>query len=313
MRRDSFLAQVLMAVARVRPEAGMVHAQGVNEPEARSAQIWMALARTPVPDASRVAEPGLDVDDVRHHAPATRIPLCNTDDSSARDVIDFGTHAAAGSSQRFPHGRTAAPHARFSPVWAAAGAVIVSLAAVLGALITQTRPASHGVTASVSPTPVVIKSVGPSVTSTAPPGQAGEVLGSGVLVLKGDGTAYDLDAVNKGWLPLAGQSWVAQNIMYAPTGYNGEPVIDIAGSPDTDVVMTGTGPWTYQDCAQAPYGENSSVAGLNAVTGLSLRAGNGICIETQNTNVKHDGGHIVLLVIQSVTPQEVTARVTVWR
>jgi hypothetical protein len=39
---------------------------------------------------------------------------------------------------------------------------------------------------------------------------------------------------------------VTQDIMYAPTGNNGKPVIDIAGSPYTDVVMTGHGPWTFQ-------------------------------------------------------------------
>ncbi len=138
------------------------------------------------------------------------------------------------------------------------------------------------------------------------------MLGQGILVLAGNGTAYDLDAVKSGWKPLANHAWVTQNIMYAPSGNNGAALIDIAGSPYTDVVMTGSGPWTFQDCEKAPYGANPSTKGPNAVTGASLKVGKGICIETQDTATKSDGGHYVLLVIKSITSAEVTLMATVW-
>jgi hypothetical protein len=126
-------------------------------------------------------------------------------------------------------------------------------------------------------------------------------IGQRTLVLEGSGIAYDLDAVNTGWKPLSNQAWVTQNIEYEPMANNGKPIILIAGSPYTDVVMTGRGPWTRQDCANAPYGVNSSTTGPNAVTGASFRVGAGICIQTQDTSAKSDGNHIVLLVIKSIT------------
>jgi hypothetical protein len=130
--------------------------------------------------------------------------------------------------------------------------------------------------------------------------------------LQGNGTAYDLDAVNHGWDPLANHTWVTQNIMYAPTGNSGLPVIDIAQSPYTDVVMDGPGPWGYKDCANAPYGADPSTTGPNAVAGKSLRVGEGVCVETINTPVKPDGNHIALLVIKSISNDEVVVDVTVW-
>ncbi len=153
---------------------------------------------------------------------------------------------------------------------------------------------------------------GTNSVATGETGPAGQQLGTGLLVLPGDRTAYDLDAVNHGWDPLAQHAWVTQNIMYDSTGNNGAPLIDIAGSPATDVLMPGTGPWTYHDCATAPYRADSPTTGPNAITGASLKAGKGICVETENTGTKSDGNHYVLLVLKSVTPEQVTAQVTVW-
>jgi hypothetical protein len=155
-------------------------------------------------------------------------------------------------------------------------------------------------------------------TGTPTPGSSqtgplGQMLGQGTLTLLGNGTGYDLDAVNSGWAPLAQASWAAQNIMYAPAGgANDKPIIDIAGSPATDVVMPGRGPWTYQDCASAAYDVNTSTTGPNAVTGASLYVGEGICVETQNTPHKHDGNHIVLLVVTALDLREATVQVEVW-
>jgi hypothetical protein len=103
-----------------------------------------------------------------------------------------------------------------------------------------------------------------------------------------------------------------QNIMYDPTGNNGAPIIDIAGSPYTDVVLSGSGPWTFHDCATAPYGADHSTSGPNAVTGGSLKVGKGICVETQDTPAKSDGNHLALLVIKSLSGAAVTVAVTVW-
>jgi hypothetical protein len=143
-------------------------------------------------------------------------------------------------------------------------------------------------------------------------GQHGQILGQRTLVLKGNGTGYDLDAVNTGFAPLYQRSWTVQNIEYFPHGIGGNPSIAIAGSPYTDVTMGKNGPWTYEDCLEAPYGDNASAPGPNVITGSSLRAGEGICVETQNAATKHDGNHIVLLIIGSVTSAAVTVQVTVW-
>ena len=131
-------------------------------------------------------------------------------------------------------------------------------------------------------------------------------------MLAGNGTGYDLDAVKTGWAPLANHIWVTQNIKYDPTGGNGLPELDIAQEPYLDVTMNGSGPWTYADCANAPYSADVSPKGRNVITGTSLRVGEGICVATQDTATKFDGNHIVLLVIKSVSLQQVTLDVTVW-
>jgi hypothetical protein len=141
----------------------------------------------------------------------------------------------------------------------------------------------------------------------------------GILVLVGNGTAYDIDSLAPNWAPLANHSWIEQNIEYAPAGNNGKPIVLFAGSPYTDVVMNGKGPWSYQDCATAPYGANHSLPGPNAITGPALDIGGGICVETEDTPLtssggpKTDGKHYALLIVQSITPTTLTLKVTVWQ
>jgi hypothetical protein len=142
--------------------------------------------------------------------------------------------------------------------------------------------------------------------------QPGQELGQGTLVLRGNGTGYDLDAVNTRFTAATDRIWTVQNIEYFPRGNAGNPAIAIAGSPYTDVAMGRKGPWTYQDCLDAPYGASTSATSPNLITGSSLQAGEGICVKTQNTAAKHDGDHIVLVIIRSISSTAVTVQVTVW-
>jgi hypothetical protein len=139
-----------------------------------------------------------------------------------------------------------------------------------------------------------------------------------LLVLQGNGTAYDLDSLAPDWDPIAGHTWIDQNIAYVPDGDNGKPLVQLSGSPATDVVMSGKGPWTYQQCSSAPYGENQSIPGPNVIAGAALDIGRGICVETQNAPLtssggpKTDGGHYAVLVVKAITPTALTLEVTVW-
>jgi hypothetical protein len=136
----------------------------------------------------------------------------------------------------------------------------------------------------------------------------------GTLRLLGNGTAYDLDSLAKNWDASIGVPWVAQNIMYAPFGNNGKPILDIAFAPATDVLMGKGGHWNYRSCATAHY-DPSYVKNPNVATGKALNVGHGICIITRNTKHprKTDGGHYVLLVIKSITNTALTVQVTVWK
>jgi hypothetical protein len=191
------------------------------------------------------------------------------------------------------------------------GALVTGAFGIVDALISRPspQPAISPAASPAPPAPQAVTCPSASADANVPPGQ---LLGQGTLVLEGNGTAYDLDAVNCGWAPLAQHTWVTQDIEYGPTGNNGKPIIAIAGSPYTDVVMAGNGPWDYQDCADAPYGVDPSTTGPNAVTGASLYQGEGICVETQNTSTKKDGNHIVLVQIRAINHREVTAWVQVW-
>jgi hypothetical protein len=129
-----------------------------------------------------------------------------------------------------------------------------------------------------------------------------------------NGTAYDLDSLVPGWDSSSGKPWVAQNIMYAATGDNGLPVLDIAGAPATDVLMGTRGPWNYQSCATAHY-DFSYVNNPNVAAGSALSPGHGICVITRNTKqpLKTDGGHYVLLVVKARTNTTLTLQITVWQ
>jgi hypothetical protein len=186
-------------------------------------------------------------------------------------------------------------------------AVLGGIGVITAALITRSSP-QPAASPAASPVVQAAKCSPASAAENIPPGQ---LLGQGLLVLEGNGTAYDLDAVNCGWDPLAGHTWVAQNIEYGPTGNSGKPIIDITDSPASNVLMGTRGPWDYQACMNARW-DPSYVDNPNPVTGAALRVGEGICIKTEDTETKTDGTHVVLLQIRAVNSREVTAWVTVW-
>jgi WD40 repeat protein len=129
-----------------------------------------------------------------------------------------------------------------------------------------------------------------------------------VLILDGNGTAYDLDSLAANWAPSSGTPWTAQNIMYVP----GIPILDIAGAPATDVLLGSEGGWSYQTCADAHY-DPSFVDNPNVPEAAALDPGNGICVETENTSQKRDGGHFALLVVLARTQAQLTLQVTIWQ
>jgi hypothetical protein len=171
---------------------------------------------------------------------------------------------------------------------------------------------SQSPTASVSPTPPP----SPSLVSSSP---SPAVRRQGILILAGNGTAYDIDSLAPNWAPLINHSWISQNIAYLPTGNNGKPLVLFAGSPYTDVVMSGKGPWSYQDCASAPYGVNHSTTGPNVITGPALEIGRGTCVETEdapltsNGGPKTDGKHYALLMVRGITSTTLALEITVWQ
>lgn len=136
----------------------------------------------------------------------------------------------------------------------------------------------------------------------------------GTLVLLGNGTAYDLDSLAANWSSSRGVAWVTQNVMYVPTGDHGKPILDIAFSPATDVLMGSRGPWTYRSCAKAHF-DPSYVNNPNAAIGSALNPGHAICVITRSTKQprKTDGGHFVLLVVKARTNTTLTLQVTVWQ
>jgi hypothetical protein len=142
---------------------------------------------------------------------------------------------------------------------------------------------------------------------------AAKVRRTGALVLLGNNTAYDLDSLAKNWDPLTNAAWVTQNIVYVPNFKPGVPGLEIAQSPATDVLMGAKGPWTYQDCARAPFDPSYNSGNPNVAKGSALDVGHGICIRTVDTSAKHDGGHLVLIVIKARTSRALTVEVTVWQ
>jgi hypothetical protein len=150
------------------------------------------------------------------------------------------------------------------------------------------------------------------------PGVTPKVRRRGILVLLGNGTAYDLDSRAAGWDPLVGASWTAQNIMYVPHWKGTVPALFIAGEPADDVLMGAKGPWSYQSCASAPYDRNLA-GNPNTAAGSALDIGHGICVITTNTlqpdgkPLKTDGGHFVLLVVKARGGGTLTLEITVWQ
>lgn len=188
------------------------------------------------------------------------------------------------------------------------GAIIAAVVTVIGGIVVAllTRGSPQPAT---SPAAVTVPHHATCSVGTAP---AGQLLGQGTLKLEGDNTSYDLDAVNCGWAPLSEHTWIKQNIQYVPIDANGKPILLIADSPASDVLMGTRGPWNYQACLNAHWDSSYGPDNPNPVTGAALKAGEGVCIHTENTKYKNDGGHYVLLVIRAVTAREVTAWVTVW-
>jgi hypothetical protein len=173
------------------------------------------------------------------------------------------------------------------------------------------KPADASTAPAVSPHPVA--------SACSPATSSGQQRRHGRLVLLGNGTAYDLDSCAQDWDPIGSGLWIEQNVAYAPHGDHGKPVLQIAQSPGPDVVMNGKGPWTYADCANAPYYADQSLTGPEVVTGAALDKGRGICVETEDVpktskgGPKTDGNHIALLVVLNRTITTLTLEVTVWQ
>jgi hypothetical protein len=160
----------------------------------------------------------------------------------------------------------------------------------------------------------------PSASPQAPSPIAGSQPGirkQAVLILDNQGTAYDLDSLASDWDPRpSGTHWTFQNIEYYPGTGGG---LAISDEPVTDVIMTGNGPWTYEDCVDAPYNADDSASNPNNISVSDLIPGRGICVHTRNDPVnnpgKTDGGHYVLLVVQPPNPSypnDLIVKVTVW-
>jgi hypothetical protein len=124
----------------------------------------------------------------------------------------------------------------------------------------------------------------------------------GVLVLAGNGTAYDLDSLAVNWDPSIGVPWTVQNIEFAP----GIPGLYIADAPYTTALMGTSGRWSHSDCVHAHYG------GVPQRT--AIHVGHAICIRTRNVRrKKSDGGHYVLIIVKNRSRHSLTLEVTVWR
>jgi hypothetical protein len=174
------------------------------------------------------------------------------------------------------------------------------------------------------PTPSAALSVTPSVPPASTPAPApAPAAGSppvrryGQLALEA-GVAYDLDYYPPpGWDASIGRPWTFQNIKYQPGPEGPESGLAISDEPTTDVLMGTHRPWTYRDCAKAPYSPNDTQSNPNNIGMNDLVPGEGICIYTWNDPVnnpgKTDGGHYVLLVVQQVTSTALIVEVTVWQ
>jgi hypothetical protein len=207
--------------------------------------------------------------------------------------------------------------ARISGRYGIVAGILGAIVAGAFSLVAVHLASANGKPTSAQTTPQA--SAHPVASACSPATSSGAQRRHGRLVLLGNGTAYDLDSCAEDWDPIASDYWIAQNIAYAPTGYKSMPVLQISGEPGPDVVMPGNGPWTYADCARAPYYANQSPNGPEVVDGAALDEGRGICVETTDVpktkkgGPKTDGNHIVLLVVLSHTVTTLTLEVTVWQ
>jgi hypothetical protein len=196
-----------------------------------------------------------------------------------------------------------------------AGVRILLVAGLLGAVASASVFLGNGTSRAAA------RLAKPAVQSaTAGANTTPKVRRKGILVLAGNGTAYDLDSRVADWDPSVGKPWVDQNIEYVPQWKGSTPVLFIAGEPTTDVLMGPRGHWTYQDCADALYNPSFGASNPNTAAGSALNVGHGICVITEDTDkpdskkpLKTDGGHYVLLVVKARTGSTLTLQVTVWQ
>jgi hypothetical protein len=173
--------------------------------------------------------------------------------------------------------------------------------------IVATSPLPLPVTAAPPASPVASPPSGPSASDQH------AIRRHALLVLDNQGTAYDLDSLSATWDSSIDAIWTFQNIEYLPEPGGG---LQMSDEPQTDVLMNGSGPWTYQDCVNAPYDPSDSTSNPNNISLADLTRGRGICVHTRNDPInnpgKTDGGHYILLVVQSISPQALTLEVTAW-
>lgn len=244
-------------------------------------------------------------------------------DPSGRDTTDSPPPDPDGSAKGAVAGARdpAISAARIGAMATIATAIIAGLVTIVVANIGKSAPPATSTVrpsaASAAASPTTSLS-GHSATASPSSGAPGTLRRQGVLVLEGNGTDYDIDSLANDWDPIINHYWVSQNIAFLPGGDNGRPLVQFAGSPGTDVVMSGKGPWSYQECASAPYYANTSTHGPNVIAGRALQPGTGICVITQdvaasrNGGPKTDGDHVALLVVSSLKGTTLRLKVTVW-
>ena len=161
---------------------------------------------------------------------------------------------------------------------------------------------------------------GATRATTAPTAKATpQVRRHDVLVLAGNGTAYDLDSLALNWDSSIGTAWTVQDIEYIPDYTKHIPALAIANEPTTDVRMGKRKNLSYQDCANAKYDPSYSSSNPNNLAGAAIGVGQAICVITQDTKgphgkpLKSDGGHYALLVVTARTASALTLAVTVWQ
>jgi hypothetical protein len=154
----------------------------------------------------------------------------------------------------------------------------------------------------------VIGDGGSYATATTPlvnGGPTAQVRRQGILVMHADNSFYDLDSVAPDWDHVSDElitGW--ENITYAPREHKPS---DLQIGGNVALLRQGT-PWTARTCLKADYSNFPS-----SEWGYAPPApGNGMCVETYNSDIKMDGCHLVLLIVKARTTQSLTLHVTVW-